>query len=236
MKRIFEYRFTIGIISIAAGLLSLACLVVGAMAVNYHFEAFADPALTIRYATDMELVKWFNLLDMFGYYLLLLPLIFYFHRQYRYTTPWSSLISFSGLAYVFTGALGAAILAVVWPDLLTGYVSADPENKTVISHLFKTITTMVTVGLWNTLEVLFAAVWWIGLGKMLYNESRSLGIITIIAGISTLADAFGTMFHISALSETGMNLYLLLGIVWPILIGVFLIKKSIKQMPVTLPQ
>jgi hypothetical protein len=234
MKKIFEYRFAIGTISIIAGLLSIACLVVGAMAVNYHFEAFSDPSLTIQYANNMLLVKWFNLLDMFGYYLLLLPLIFYFHQQYRYRTPWVSLVSFSGLAYVLTGAIGAAILAVVWPGLLTDYASADPANRMVISNLFKTITTMVTVGLWNILEVLFAAVWWIGLGKMIYSENKSLGVFTCITGISTLSDALGNMFNLTILSELGLNTYLVLGFAWPIIIGVFLIRKSIKQTPVSL--
>ncbi|UKJ05800.1 hypothetical protein [Solitalea lacus] len=229
MKNFFQYRFAIGAISIVAGLLSLACLLVGMMAVNYHFEAFSDPALTILYANNMQLVKWFNLLDMLGYYLLLLPLIFYFHQQYRYRTPWSPLITFSGLAYVLTGAIGAAILAAVWPSLLTDYASANPENKMIISNLFKAITTMVTVGMWNILEVLFAALWWMGLGKLIYSENKSLGVLTFIAGISTLSDALGNMFNLTILSEIGVNLYLILGIIWPIIIGIFLLKKSMKQ-------
>lgn len=63
MKKLFEYRFLVGAVSIAAGIFSLACLIVGVMAVKGHFEAFSDPALTLMYATQTALVKWFNLLS-----------------------------------------------------------------------------------------------------------------------------------------------------------------------------
>lgn len=227
MKYVSDYRFAIGAISILSGLLALACLLVGAVAVEYNFDAFSNPVLTLNYAHNHQLAKWFNLLDMFGYYLLLLPLIFYFHQQYKYTSPWSSLFTFSGLAYVLTGALGAAILAALWPDLMIDYSTASDENKTIISTVFRATTLLVTKGMWNILEVLFAAVWWMGLGRMIYKESKSLGIVTIIAGLFTLMDATGNMTGVQILSDIGLNVYLLLGILWPIIIGVSLIKRTV---------
>ena len=234
MKYFSDYRFITGAITVLSGLLALACLLVGAMAVEYNFDAFSDPVLTLNYVSNYQLAKWFNLLDMFGYYLLLLPLIFYFHQQYKYKSPWTSLFTFSGLAYVFTGALGAAILAAIWPDLMVDYSMASSENKTVIITVFKATTLLVTKGMWNILEVLFAAVWWIGLGKMICNESKSLGILTIITGISTLMDATGNITGIQVLSDIGLNAYLLLGIIWPVIIGISLIKRSFLSQSISL--
>jgi hypothetical protein len=88
---------------------------------------------------------------------------------------------------------------------------------------------IVAKGMWNILEVLFAAVWWMGLGRMMYNENKGLGIVTIIAGLSTLMDAAGNMTGVKILSEVGLNLYLLLGILWPVIIGIALIRKSVSS-------
>lgn len=135
---------------------------------------------------------------------------------------------------MLTGALGAAILAALWPELMIDYLAASAENKAVISTVFKATTLLVVKGMWNILEVLFAAVWWIGLGRMLYGESKALGILTIITGLSTLVDATGNIIGVQSLSDIGLNVYLLLGIVWPIVIGVSLIKKTVSSKPASI--
>ncbi len=234
MKYFSDYRFLIGAVTVLSGLLALACLLVGATVVEYNFDAFSDPVLTLNYAKNYKLAKWFSVLDMFGYYLLLLPLIFYFHQQYKYKSPWTSFFTFSGLAYVLTGALGAAILAALWPELMIDYLAASGVNKTVTGIVFKATTLLVTKGMWNILEVIFAAVWWIGLGKSIYSESKGLGILTIVTGLSTLMDATGNMAGVQILSDIGLNLYLLLGIVWPVIIGASLIKKAVYRQSISI--
>ncbi|MEI9912610.1 MAG: hypothetical protein WDO71_24985 [Bacteroidota bacterium] len=49
--------------------------------------------------------------DMFGYYLLLLPVIYLLHDWLKNQSAWSRLITFNGLAYVLTGAIGACHLS-----------------------------------------------------------------------------------------------------------------------------
>ena len=216
-------------ITIAAGILSAACLALGAYAVEFNFEAFSNPVLVLQYAHHYKEAYWFVLLDMAGYYLLLLPAIFYLHQQYKFHSPWVPLLSFSGAAYVLVGAIGAGFLATAWPELMQQYLTASKGDQDFIVPLFATITSMVTKGLWNILEVLFAATWWIGFGILLRKDNKSIGILSIIAGTACLTDALGTMINIKALAEIGVNVYLVLGIVWPIVLGVRLVRKSFNQ-------
>jgi hypothetical protein len=227
MKYIYNYGFMVGAITLLSGILALACIIAGAMAVEYNFDAFTNPVLVLNYARNYRLAELFLYLDMFGYYLLLLPVIFYFHKQYKYTSPWVTLFTCCGLAYVLTGATGAAMLAAFWPGLMQDYLLPANENNAVLIEIFKAITIVVTKGFWNILEVIFAAVWWVGTGKLLYKEKRVLGMITIAAGIFTLADAIGNIAGYPLLAETGLNFYLLLGIVWPLHVGIVLIRKAI---------
>jgi hypothetical protein len=227
MKYFNNYDFMVGAITLLSGILALACIIAGAMAVEYDFDAFTNPVLVLDYAQNYRLAELFLYLDMFGYYLLLLPVIFYLHKQYKYGSPWINLFTFSGLAYVLTGATGAAMLAAFWPGLMQDYLLPANENNAVLIEIFKAITLLVTKGFWNMLEVIFAAVWWIGTGRLLYKEKRILGVVTIAAGIFTLADAIGNIAGYPLLAETGLNFYLLLGIAWPVYIGIVLIRKAI---------
>ncbi len=221
-----NYRFIVGAITILSGIIALWCLYTGADAVDYNFDAFSNPLITLNYSANHQQASRFLLLDMFGYYLLLLPLIFYLHQQYKFQSSWTPLITFSGLAYVLIGAIGAAILAAIWPALMQDYLSAADQNKEWTAGLFKTTTLLVTKGLWNILEVIFATGWWIGTGKLLYRENKWLGAVTIATGLSTLADAIGNMAGWNSLAEAGLNLYLVLGIAWPVVMGISIIRKT----------
>jgi hypothetical protein len=229
MENIPNYKLTVGALTALSGLLAAACIFLGANAVDYNFEAFSEPTLILQYAHNRKQAYWFLLLDMVGYYLLLLPLVFYLHQQYKYHSPWVQLFTFSGAAYTLVGAIGAAVLTSAWPELMQQYLSASKEGQAAIMPLFATITHMVTKGLWNILEVLFAATWWIGFGLLLHRDNKFIGVLSIIAGVACLMDSIGTVLGSGLLSETGVNIYLLSGIIWPIALGIQLIRKSITQ-------
>jgi hypothetical protein len=226
MKKISNYKRTLGIITISAGIVSAACIFLGAYAVEYNFEAFSEPTLMLQYVHNHKEAYWFLLLDMAGYYLLLLPVIFYLHQQYQYQSPWVPLFTFSGLAYVLTGATGAAMLASTWPDLMQQYSTALETEQHAIVLAFNTLTQLVTKGLWNILEVLFAGTWWIGFGIMLKRDSKTMGLLSITVGTACLVDSIGTVAGWKIMSEMGVNLYLVLGIIWPIVLGIRLIRQS----------
>lgn len=227
MKTIFNYRFTVGAITILSGALALICLVVGAVAVEFNFDVFSNPVQALEYSKNHNLMKWFMLLDLFGYYLLLLPVIFFLHQQYKYRSPWMPLFTFSGITYVLIGSIGSVILAVVWPSLMQMYLKADAKSYEMIMLQFNTSSILVTKGLWNILEVLFAGVWWIGIGKLLYTDKKWLGILSVVTGLSTLIDGIANMLELHILAEIGLNLYLLLAIIWPVGVGVWIIKKRV---------
>ena len=89
-------------------------------------------------------------------------------------------------------------------------------------------------GMWNTVEVLLAGIWWMGLGLELRKEQRNFGAATVILGTASLADGIGNIAGIPALAEIGLNIYLLLGIIWPVWLGVQLISKNTKTSHITI--
>ncbi|MBX2947462.1 MAG: hypothetical protein KF725_16660 [Cyclobacteriaceae bacterium] len=217
----------IAVITIIAGLLALACLLLGFIATEFDDEAFANPAKILNMpSVNVNYLRWFMILDMFGYYLLLLPVIFFLHRELAQITAWASMLTSMGYGYVLVGAIGASVLAVVWPDLITQYRLADAVMKEILKADFLLITNVVVKGFWNYLEVLLGGVWWIGVGHFAIRN-RALKVTTLVLGIACLIDGIGELFQISLLAEIGLNVYLLLGIVWPVWMGLTIMKNKI---------
>lgn len=99
---------------------------------------------------------------------------------------------------------------------MQAYLVAGTEQKAFLQSTFASITWAVNDGLWNMLETLFSSVWWLGIGMAMRSDFKALAWITILLGFSTLADSIGNMLGLKMLAELGLNLYLLLAIVWPL--------------------
>lgn len=227
MQTTTSYQRLTGLLTMFSALLALGSMVIGAFAVEFNFDAFSDPTILLNYSSHYEAGKWSMLLDMLGYYLLLLPVIFYLHERSMAKTPWANVFTFCGLAYVLVGAIGAAILASVWPQQMQRYLVADPAGRAVLQSGLENVSWIVYGGMWNILEVLLCGVWWLGLGFVLKKDFRALGIVTILLGGATLADGAGNMAGLKSVAETGLNLYLVLAIVWPAWIGWLIYKKRL---------
>ena len=214
----------VGMVTILSGLLALGSMLTGMVATNFDSEAFSNPILILRMesATPM-MIKWFMLLDMFGYYLLLLPGIFLLHQHMKSRTPWASLITSAGYSYVIIGAIGAAMLAAAWPELISNFRQASPTEQPRFQELFLLSNELVVKGIWNILEMFLAGLWWLGLSYFT-EGSRSLRITTFTLGIACVMDGTGEMLGLPLLAEIGLNIYLLLAIVWAIWTGAAMLR------------
>jgi hypothetical protein len=225
MQKTTQYN-GVGLVTILGGLLALASLVTTMMAVHFNSEALANPVLILTLPrVSTPLIKWCMLFDMLGYYLLLLPLIFFLRGQAGGDGLLPKLGSFCGAAYVLIGATGAAILSVLWPSVITAYKTADPQNQLMLAANFRAFTTMVYEGMWNLLEMIFAAAWWVIAGLLFYRKGLTLlGIFTVILGGSCLANAASVVCEINTLHRASLNVYLLLSIVWTLVMGVGILR------------
>jgi hypothetical protein len=66
MKYFNNYDFMVGAITLLSGILALACIIAGAMAVEYDFDAFTNPVLVLDYAQNYHLASCFYTLICLG--------------------------------------------------------------------------------------------------------------------------------------------------------------------------
>jgi len=210
--------------------LALGSIVLSGMAMDFNMEASTNPVLLLSVGADgANLLRWGMILDMFSYYLPLLPVaLFLLHWLNPKSPNWVRFYTFCGVGYILIGAIGATILAATYPPLIRAYGQASAPQQVVLETIFGTITDLVYGGLWNILEVLLAGVWFIGIGLLLRSERRVFSVVSIILGISALLDSLGFILGVEAVSSLGLNIYLVLAPIWTLWLGIDFIRKPVQ--------
>lgn len=223
-----QHRRLVGWVTVLSGVIGLLSYVLVAGAVNFNLEFFADSSLIFTTeGVSSTMLRWSMITDVFGYYLLLLPLLFFIHEWLDGQAPWRNLISVCGISYIIAGAIGASVLGAAWPALLVKFPTATPEQQEIIKLSFETLSWVVVDGIWNTFDALVFTVWFISIGIFLKTRHAFWGWLTIVIGLLSALDYLGNIFGIRPLTETALNLYLILAPLWAILIGFKIIQKKI---------
>jgi len=225
-----KHRNIVGWITILSGVIGFISYFLVGGAVNFNFEFFSDPKLIFSMENvNVLMLKWSMITDIFGYYLLLLPVLFLIHGWLKEKTEFRNVITFCGAAYILAGALGASILGAAWPDLLEKFPSATPGQQEIIKSIFENLAMIVGTGIWNIFDALMFGVWFLSIGSLIKIDNAILGWFTILIGVLSLLDFTGNALGIKALSETALNLYLILAPLWAIAFGWSLKRNKVLQ-------
>jgi hypothetical protein len=194
-------------------------------AVGFDLNALSHPLVLLHQgATGATLWHWAMVLDILGYYLLIVPLILALRSWLRAKSPnWIDLSALCLLAYCGIGAIGGAILATAIPPLIRGYATAG-AHRVVVETVFTGYSDAVYRGMWNLLEELLAGIGWIAMGVVLRFEDRRLGRATTVLGLACLVDALGTAINVDAVATAGLSVYLVLAPIWAWWVGTWLLR------------
>lgn len=218
-----------GWVTLFSGLVAFISYYLVAASVNFNFDFFSNPtSIFTTEGVNSEMLRWSMITDVFGYYLMLLPVVFYFKVWLDNKTPWNNLITFLGTSFILMGALGATILTTVWPYLLETYATASANEQGNIEILFQTFSQVVAVGIWNLLDGITGGLWWLLIGLFLRSSHKVLAWLSVIVGTLMLLDSMGNIFTFKVLSEIVLNIYLLLAPIWAIVMGIALLKNKIQ--------
>jgi hypothetical protein len=124
------------------------------------------------------------------------------------------------------GAVGAAVLSAVVPQLMADYVHASGQPREMLQIVFNAVTRAVDRGVWNTLEMFPAAVWFFGIGWLLQRERRPLGIATMVVVCAALLDGVGTSVNLPVIALPGLGIFLAGVPLWALAMGISLVRGS----------
>jgi hypothetical protein len=186
------------IVAIGAGMTSNVLFLA---AFQFRIDWFLEPTqLLAAGATSAELFRWAAALDLIGYYLATAVLAYVLWRQLRPHNPLlADLSALAALGYALAGGSGAAALAMVGPMLMHDYAGATaPTDQAVIAAQFTVLFEVVWRSIWQLLDAILLAAWWLGIGLLVRADQP---------GLSRLSRALATLAAVGAvMSLVGLNL------------------------------
>src|SRR5215212_7629014 len=222
-----SFQRFVAITAIVSFFTALASNVLQGIPIHFNPKVMSDPTLTLSLGTNgASLLRWGLILDVFGYYLPLLPVALLIQHRYRARNPeWVRFYTTCGLGYILIGATGAVVLAAIQLPLNNAYAHASSEQLYVVESLTRIIWNMVYGGMWNILGELLVGIWFFGVGLLLRSERRLLGILGMVVGLSAFLDSLGNIVGLESLALLGLSVYLLLTPIWALWMGVDLLRK-----------
>lgn len=222
MKIDQSFQKVVGWLAIVAGVLAFSSLLVGLVGVSWDFEQFSEPAALISIgAAGAGFIGWSFWFNMFGNYLLLLPLALWLYLWLKAEhESGARLYTLGGIFYILLGAAGAAILAAAYPFLIEAYgqTTVEAEQALLLADL-RLVQSIAEAGLQGVGQNFAGAVWLIGMGTLLRKRINTLGLFSIVIGGFLVLNTLGNMFNVEALSLLGLTGTILLAPLWSILLG-----------------
>jgi hypothetical protein len=217
---------SIGIVTIVAGVTSLASLVVGLAGADFDFEAFSEASTFIALGADAaEPVRWGLWLSMFGSYLLLVPIAVHLFHWLRPGNPRVADMSTIGAGfYILLGAAGASILASTLPSLMEQYSRADAVVGAELLRDFDLARRIAEDGLQGVVQNVAGATWFLGIGSLLRRHRRGVGVLAILVGAALVVNAAGILVDVEVLRFIGLTGNVLLAPAWAIGLGASLLR------------
>lgn len=221
-------RKLVGRLTVLSGIIGFLSYFLVLGAVNFNFEFFSNPgSIFSTNNASSSLLKWSMITDILGYYLLLLPLLFFIYDWLKAQTECRNVFTFFGAAYIFAGALGAALLAASWPVLLDQFPNASPIQQEIIKSTFENYYLLVGGGIWNLFDALMFGLWFIAIGSFIKRTNSRWGWFTILVGMLSALSFLGNILSIKVLAEITLNLYLIAVPLWAVCFGLAIAQQKV---------
>lgn len=169
------------------------------VAADWRFDRVLKPALMIEAGSSKaQFLRWGAYTDMFGYYLLLVPLFVCFPRGLPRTRDGiAHVLGAAGVMYASFGALAAVVLASAAPPLM----SVNEQSDAGARLAFRIVADVVATGVWQTLEVIPLSVWAIGTGLLIRSSNRGLSLVGVALGGTSLTASATRMVQTGPLPQ-----------------------------------
>jgi hypothetical protein len=214
-----------GMTAIVSAPIAFASAAVTLSGADWDSKIFETPTRLLAYgASAANAVRIGMVLDVIGYYALLVPVLLLLHRAMARRRPdLAAIATFAGATYIIVGATGAGILSAVWPSALNdiGDPGADAAG---ITASFDAITNGVVLGMWNIVGSAAIAVWLLIVGSMAWGARRAFAGFTVIIAIAAAVDTIATALNVEAVSSVALQVYIYTAPLWAAWLGIDLMR------------
>jgi hypothetical protein len=197
--------------------------------VGFDPKAFDDPTIIFSAgAGAASTIGWAALAQMFGYYLMLFPAAVVLWRWLRPRSPnYVSLFTAGGLIYILTGAISTSVTWGVYRQLFREFAVTAGQQREILALVARLLTSLALDGLAGVVNTIPGAIWWIGIGALLWRGRRAFGIVTVLLGVIVLMMPLGTLL-VGGLGGVALFGWFILTPIWAVWLGIDLLRKPVE--------
>jgi len=211
-------------VHVGLGTLSLVLFLA---AFQLRTDWFADPAQLVGAGpTSAELLRWAAGVDLVSYYLPIAVIAYVLWRALRPRSPMvADLSSLAACGYVVAGGVGASALAVVGPMLMNDY-AAPGADKASIEVAFSVLTETVYRAIWQFLDPLLLAAWWLGIGLLIRADQPRLALLSFGLAAAAAIGAALTLLGLSLARDALLGIFFIGWMTWSVWLLVLLWRRA----------
>jgi hypothetical protein len=220
-----------------AGIAALSMSIVAGLASNALFLAtfqfrldwFRDPIRVLGAgATSAELLRWAAVLDLIGYYLATGVLAYVLWQWLRPRNPLiADLSALAAGGYVLAGGIGAVALAMVGPMLMYRYTEASAADQAVIAVQFAALLELVWRAIWQLLDGIFMAGWWLGIGMLVRRDRPGLSRLSLALAATAVVGVGANIIGLGLVRDVVLGIAFALWTAWWIWLLVLLLRSKV---------
>ncbi len=197
-------------------------------AFQFRLEWLLDPARILGAgAISAELLRWASVLDLLGYYLPSGVLAYVLWRSLRRRNPVVADLSTSAaFGYVLAGGAGAALLAMVGPMLMHDHAAAASPQQAVIATAFTVLLEIVWRSIWQLLDGILLAVWWLGVGLLVRPDQPGLSRLSLALSAAAVTGVVFNILDLDLGRDAALGVAFMLWTVWWVWLLVLFFRRS----------
>ena len=212
-------------VSLAVGLASNLLFLA---AFQFRQDWFREPTRVLGGgATSAELLRWASVLDLIGYYLATAVLAYVLWQWLRPRNPLiADLSAMAAVGYVLAGGIGAAVLAMVGPMLMHNYSDAAAEERSLIAAQFAVLFELVWRAIWQLLDGILMAAWWLGIGLLVRADLPGLSRLSLALAAVAVVGVAANVIGLSLVRDVMLGITFALWTAWWIWLMVLLLRSQ----------
>ena len=221
---------TVGIAALLVSLsVGLTSNVLFLAAFDFRIDWFREPTRLLGAGPQAaELLRWAAVLDLIGYYLASAVLAYVLWRMLRpRNATVADLSMLGGISFAVAGGSAAAVLAMVGPMLLHDHgATTSATNQAAIAVQFRVLFEMVWRSVWQLVDGIFVAAWWLGIALLVRRDQPGLSRLTLVLSIAGVVGAALNLLGLDLGRDLALGVVFFLWTAWWIWLLVLLWRGS----------
>jgi hypothetical protein len=138
----------------------------------------------------------------------------------------ADLSTLAAVGYALAGGMGAAILAMVAPMLMHAYTDATAAGQALIAAQFAVVLQVVWRAIWQFLDAILLAAWWLGIGWLIRADRPRLSRLSLVLAAAAAAGAAANAARLDLVRDVLLGVLFVLWTAWWISLLVVFARQS----------